>query len=76
MHFMVKAFALDSVDDKTQINVMLTKRLLNYCNVLSQINNLIKIIHYDETKKRAYSDLFTLSPLSLPHTFISHYKLF
>ena len=29
-------------------------RLPNYCNVSSWRNNLIKLIHYDETKKRAH----------------------
>ena len=34
-------------------NVKLTWRLPNYCNVSSWRNNLIKLTHYDETKKMA-----------------------
>ena len=35
-------------------NVQLTWRPSNYCNVSSCRNTLIKLTHYDETKKRAH----------------------
>ena len=35
--------------------VKLAWRLPKYCNVSSQRNNLIKLSHYDETKKRAHN---------------------
>ena len=47
-------FALDSAVVEEQKNVKLALRLPNYCNVLSWINNLIKLTRYHETKKKAH----------------------
>ena len=40
--------------ENTQKNVKLARRLPNYFNVSSQRNNLIKLTHSDETKKRTH----------------------
>ena len=46
-------FALDSA----VVEVQLAWKPINYCNVLSWRNTLIKLTHYDETKKRAHDSL-------------------
>ena len=40
--------------DSAFVIVYLAWRLHNYCNVSSQRNNLIKLTHYGETKKRVH----------------------
>ena len=38
---------------EAQKNVELAWKIPNYCNVSSEINNIIKLTHYDKTEKRA-----------------------
>ena len=54
-------FTLDSVVVKTQKLVKLTWRLPYYCNVSSLRNNLSKLTHYDETKKRAHDSQIVIA---------------
>ena len=45
--------------------VYLVWRLPNYCNVSSKRNNLIKLTHYDDTKKRAHDSQIVRSNVNL-----------
>ena len=59
-------FPLDSVK-----NVWFAWRFPNYCNVISQRNNQIKLTHYDEIRKMAHDSHTIVKNLKLSHRGLS-----
>ena len=68
-------FALDSDVVEVKQIVQLAWKPSNYCNVSSRRNTLIKLTHYDETKKRAHDSQIvraTVGPATGKHQAPTH----